>query len=185
MGQLAESLDSPALFFDSNLALDQISGHFYATKATTTLSSIMSVLVLGETDQTSLASAEEVKTIGHTHNLTIPPSELQDWAILPTGLNHCAKEVFALPDYYPPVDTSLYLRTDIHHPSGTKRLTTEDGQQKPLSSVGDILWAQTCSFRCLPGDFFSLDMFPELRTRETLFQPSNSLRLGNADSEII
>jgi hypothetical protein len=117
---LAENLDSPALFLDSNLALDQISGHSYATKSTTTLSSIMSVLVLGETDKTSLVSAEEVKTLGHKHNLTIPPSELQDWAVLLTGLNHCAKEVLALPDYYPPVDTSLYLRTDIHHPSGDK-----------------------------------------------------------------
>ena len=78
----------------------------------------MSVLVLGETGQTSLVSTEEVKTLAQTHNLTIPSSELQDWAILLTGLNHCAKEVLALPDYYPPVDLTLYPRTKIHRPSG-------------------------------------------------------------------
>jgi amidase len=35
-------------------------------------------------------------------------------------LNHCAKEILSLPDYYPIVDTSLYPRTDIHRPSGAK-----------------------------------------------------------------
>jgi amidase len=33
-------------------------------------------------------------------------------------LNHCAKEILALPDYYPVVDTALYPRTDIHRPIG-------------------------------------------------------------------
>jgi amidase len=37
-----------------------------------------------------------------------------------TGLNHCAKEVLAFPDYYPEVDTTLYPRTNIHRPSGDK-----------------------------------------------------------------
>ena len=78
----------------------------------------MSVLVLGETDQTSLVSSQEVETLAHTHNLTIPPSEVQDWAVLLTGLNHCAKEVLAIPDYYPSVDATLYPRTNIHRPSG-------------------------------------------------------------------
>jgi amidase len=35
-----------------------------------------------------------------------------------TGLNHCAKEVLAFPDYYPEVDTTLYPHTNIHRPSG-------------------------------------------------------------------
>ena len=77
----------------------------------------MSVLVLGETDQTSRVSTEEVETLAHTHDLTCPPSELEDWAVLLTGLNHCAKEVLALPDYYPSVDTTLYPRTNIRCPS--------------------------------------------------------------------
>jgi amidase len=80
----------------------------------------MSVLVLGEIDQTSLVSPEEVATLARTHNLTIPTSELQDWAVLLTGLNHCAKEVLAIPDYYPPVDLTLYPRTNIHRPVGDK-----------------------------------------------------------------
>ncbi|KAH8669761.1 amidase signature domain-containing protein [Tricladium varicosporioides] len=78
----------------------------------------MSVLVLGETDQTSLVSIDEVETLASTHNITIPPSELQDWADLLSGMNSCAKKVLALPDYYPPVDVTLYPRTDIHRPSG-------------------------------------------------------------------
>jgi amidase len=78
----------------------------------------MSVLVLGETDHTSLVTAEEVAALANTHGITIPASETQDWAVLLTGLNHCAKEVLAIPDYYPPVDLELYPRTNIHRPSG-------------------------------------------------------------------
>jgi amidase len=70
--------------------------------------------------QDSLVSTPEVEELASTHNLSIPPSELQDWAILLTGLNHCAKEVLAFPGYYPEVDTTLYPRINIHRPSGDK-----------------------------------------------------------------
>jgi amidase len=80
----------------------------------------MSVLVLRETDQTSLVSMEEVEALAHTHILTIPASELQDWAVLLTGLNRCAKEVLAFPDYYPAADTTIYPRSNIHRSSGDK-----------------------------------------------------------------
>lgn len=80
----------------------------------------MSVLVLGETDQTSQVSPKEVETLALTNNLTIPQSELKDWAVLLTGLNHCAEEVLAIPDYYPQVDLALYPRTNIYRPVGDK-----------------------------------------------------------------
>jgi amidase len=35
-----------------------------------------------------------------------------------SGLNHCAKEILELEDYYPRVDFDLYPRTDIHRPEG-------------------------------------------------------------------
>lgn len=78
----------------------------------------MSVLVLGETDKTSLVTTEEVQTLSLKHNLILPPSELEDWATLLTGLNHCAKEVLQIPDYFPEVNTTLYPRTNIYRPQG-------------------------------------------------------------------
>ncbi|TVY42698.1 Amidase [Lachnellula subtilissima] len=80
----------------------------------------MSVSVLGDAQQDSLITTSEVSSLARENHLSIPPSELQDWATLLAGLNHCAKEILALPDYYPAVDTSLYPRTDIHRPSGPK-----------------------------------------------------------------
>jgi amidase len=78
----------------------------------------MSVLVLGETDQSSLVSSEEVAALIQAQNLSIPSSELDDWAVLLSGMNDCAKKVLDIPDYYPQVDFSLYPRTNIHRPSG-------------------------------------------------------------------
>lgn len=63
-------------------------------------------------------STDEVVEIASKYGLNIPTSELADWAALISGLNHCAKEILEIPDYYPTVDTSLYPRTDIHRPSG-------------------------------------------------------------------
>lgn len=68
--------------------------------------------------QDSLVTTEELSTLAARHNLTIPPSDLPDWAALLAGLNHCAKEILTIPDYYPTVDLSLYPRTDIHRPAG-------------------------------------------------------------------
>ncbi|TVY47436.1 Amidase [Lachnellula occidentalis] len=80
----------------------------------------MSVSVLGDAQKDSLITTSEVSSLAQAHNLSIPPSELEDWATLLAGLNHCAKEILSLPDYYPTIDTSLYPRTDIHRPSGAK-----------------------------------------------------------------
>lgn len=52
------------------------------------------------------------------HGLEIPGDELEDWSALLSGLNHCAKDILAIPDYYPTVDTTLYPRTDVHRPEG-------------------------------------------------------------------
>ncbi|EPE30081.1 Amidase signature (AS) enzyme [Glarea lozoyensis ATCC 20868] len=78
----------------------------------------MSVSVLGNAQRDSLVSTEEVVQLAKTNNLTIPESELADWAALLAGLNHCAKEILEIPDYYPAVDTNLYPRTEIHRPEG-------------------------------------------------------------------
>ncbi|TVY62840.1 Amidase [Lachnellula suecica] len=78
----------------------------------------MSVSVLGDAQTDSLVSTAEVTSLAAAHNLSIPSSELDDWAALLAGLNHCAKEILQRPDYYPAVDTSLYPRADIHRPSG-------------------------------------------------------------------
>ncbi|CAG8962219.1 hypothetical protein HYFRA_00005272 [Hymenoscyphus fraxineus] len=80
----------------------------------------MSVSVLGEAQKDSLITPSEIHTLAHSHNLSIPESELSDWAVLLSGLNHCAKEILTLPDYYPEVDTALYPRSDIHRPSGAE-----------------------------------------------------------------
>lgn len=82
----------------------------------------MSVLVLGETGQTSLVSKEVVEALARKHGFTIPQSELQGWSTLLTGLNHCAKEVLDMPNYYPHVDTTLYPRIKIHHPLGEEEI---------------------------------------------------------------
>lgn len=68
--------------------------------------------------QDSLVTTEELSALVSKNNLVIPPSDLPDYAALLAGLNHCAKEILEIPDYYPTVDLSLYPRTDIHRPSG-------------------------------------------------------------------
>ncbi|KAH8679675.1 Glutamyl-tRNA amidotransferase subunit A [Tricladium varicosporioides] len=78
----------------------------------------MSVSVLGEAQKDSLVTPSEVSSLASSYNLYIPSTELGDWAALLAGLNHCAKEILTLPDYYPTVDADLYPRTDIHRPSG-------------------------------------------------------------------
>ncbi|CAG8973766.1 hypothetical protein HYALB_00006311 [Hymenoscyphus albidus] len=80
----------------------------------------MSVSVLGEAQKDSLINPSEIYTLAHSHNLSIPASEVSDWVVLLSGLNHCAKEILTLPDYYPEVDTELYPRSDIHRPSGAE-----------------------------------------------------------------
>jgi len=70
--------------------------------------------------QESLISAEDINSLASTSGLSIPASELADWVALLSGLNHCAKEILNIPDYYPVVDTTLYPRTDIHRPSGAE-----------------------------------------------------------------
>lgn len=57
-----------------------------------------------------------MKTLAVGSGLSIPESELEDWSALLSGLNHCAKEILEIPDYYPAVDLSLYPRTNIHRP---------------------------------------------------------------------
>ncbi|KAF8858616.1 putative amidase [Acephala macrosclerotiorum] len=76
----------------------------------------MSVSVLGAAQQESIVSAEELKTLAVGSGLSIPDGEIEDWSALLSGLNHCAKEILAIPDYYPTVDTTLYPRTNIHRP---------------------------------------------------------------------
>lgn len=66
----------------------------------------------------SLVSTSSIQSLAIAAGLSIPASELEDWSALLSGLNHCAKEILALPDYYPAVDTALYPRTDIHLPVG-------------------------------------------------------------------
>lgn len=63
-------------------------------------------------------TADEVKELAAKHSLSIPEDELQDYAALLAGLNHHAKEILALPDYYPKVNYDLYPRTGIHKPEG-------------------------------------------------------------------
>ena len=48
----------------------------------------------------------------------MPQSELEDWSVLLSGLNACAKDVLLLPDYFPTPDLSLYPRSGIHRPEG-------------------------------------------------------------------
>ncbi|RDW73528.1 amidase signature (AS) enzyme-3 [Coleophoma cylindrospora] len=78
----------------------------------------MSVSVLGAAQQDSLVSAEEVTTLASKAGLTIPSANLDDWSKLLAGLNHCAKEILELPDYYPKVDFDLYPRENVHRPEG-------------------------------------------------------------------
>lgn len=59
-----------------------------------------------------------MRELAAKYGLSIPQSELLDWATLLAGLNQNAKEVLALPDYYPEVDYNLYPRTDIRKPEG-------------------------------------------------------------------
>jgi amidase len=66
----------------------------------------------------SLVSTNEVADLASKYGLQLPSSELEDWAALISSLNHCAKEILIIPDYYPTVDTSLYPRINIHRPSG-------------------------------------------------------------------
>lgn len=66
----------------------------------------------------SLISGEEVTAIAARAGLKLPSHHLEDWSVLLSGLNHCAKEVLALEDYYPKVDLDLYPRTNIHRPEG-------------------------------------------------------------------
>jgi amidase len=68
--------------------------------------------------QDSIVSTQEVTTLAIKSGLSIPPSELEDWSVLLSGLNHCAKEVLTLNDYTPEVNPALYPRTDIHRPVG-------------------------------------------------------------------
>jgi amidase len=57
-----------------------------------------------------------LKNLAVGSGLSIPECELEDWSALLSGLNHCAKEILEIPDYYPTVDLSLYPRTNIHRP---------------------------------------------------------------------
>ncbi|KAE8446989.1 hypothetical protein EG329_011471 [Mollisiaceae sp. DMI_Dod_QoI] len=77
----------------------------------------MSVSVLGAAQPESLVSTQELQALALSNNLTIPASELSDWSVLLSGLNHCAKEILQIPDYYTAVDLDLYPRTNIHRPT--------------------------------------------------------------------
>ena len=68
--------------------------------------------------QDSIVTAQEVTTLATKSGISIPPSELEDWSALLSGLNHCAKEILTLEDYAPTVDLCLYPRTNIHRPVG-------------------------------------------------------------------
>jgi amidase len=63
-------------------------------------------------------TADEVKQLAAKYRLSVPEDELQDYATLLAGLNHYAKEILALPDYYPNVNYDLYPRTGVHKPEG-------------------------------------------------------------------
>ena len=65
----------------------------------------------------SLIPPSEISSLATANGLNIPSSELEDWSVLLSGLNHCAKEILSIPDYYPSVDTTLYPRTEIHRPT--------------------------------------------------------------------
>lgn len=69
-------------------------------------------------------SPSDVQELASKAGLSIPESSLDDYSKLLAGLNHCAKEVLDLPDYYPKVDLDLYPREDVHRPEGEK---TEKG----------------------------------------------------------
>jgi amidase len=58
----------------------------------------------------------EIVDLAARYGLKVADKYLGDWSTLISGLNHCAKQVQSLPDYYPVVDTALYPRSDIHLP---------------------------------------------------------------------
>lgn len=82
------------------------------------LGSLGSVHYLTLFRQDSLVSTDEVKEIATKFGLSLTSKDLSDHAILLAGLNHCAKEILSIPDYYPAVDLELYPRNDIHRPVG-------------------------------------------------------------------
>jgi amidase len=65
----------------------------------------------------SLVSKSELDSLATKAGLKLKEKDLDDWSVLLSGLNQCAKEVLALEDYFPKVDYELYPRTDIHRPS--------------------------------------------------------------------
>ncbi|KAF4636357.1 hypothetical protein G7Y89_g1721 [Cudoniella acicularis] len=107
----------------------------------------MPVSVLGEAQKDSLITTTEVSTLASTHDLSIPASELEDWAALLAGLSHCAKETLTLPGYYPTVDTTIYPRTNIHRPSGPED-TDYGGWAWVLDARGIITGKAACENNC-------------------------------------
>ncbi|KAG9241951.1 amidase signature domain-containing protein [Calycina marina] len=81
----------------------------------------MSVSVLGEAQKDSVVPVADITILAESAGLTIPSAELNDWSILLSGLNACAKDVLAIPDYFPVPDLSLYPRTNIHLPPSADR----------------------------------------------------------------
>ena len=55
------------------------------------------------------------------YGLSLSDIEVQDFTVLLSGLNHYAKAMMALPDYFPAVNYDLYPRTGIHRPEGEAR----------------------------------------------------------------
>ncbi len=83
----------------------------------------------------SIVTPEELSSLASRAGLSIPPSQIPDYAALLSGLNSCAKEVLAHEDYYPRVDYELYPRADVHTPVGPE--ATDKGG-----------WATKATVRC-------------------------------------
>ena len=66
----------------------------------------------------SIVPLSDITALVSSAGLTLPQSELEDWSVLLSGLNACAKDVLLLPDYFPAPDLSLYPRKEIHRPEG-------------------------------------------------------------------